>query len=517
MMRSTGPRTRVNARTTRSGLAALAALALLLLAGGARADGVAGLIGLLQPGSRPQLGLGGDPFLSPLADGSGWWTAADLALPPGTRVGYGLSAPLPAAGSLDSRALEMVSTGALRLRGRELKLAGLAGTRSESGQFSGSSGEVSLSGQGARLDGAARLTGLVPGTTLQGIAPLWSEGGGALHSTTGLGLRVAPARALSAQTHWARVRAPEQFSSDLFGEPVAASLNLFAEQWQTDVRIAPLSRLAFEGTWARSDFSPTAPRSYAFDYQLQPRGRANVSQASAEWRATPSNRALVRWSESWLDAGGDALWGGQRFGQLNYARAASRAWLLGLEHTSRTSRVFADAEVVSANGSARGSVESWPFTSVTVALLGLRGIATAQATADWWRLHVAGEHTVRGTLRASGGLSWYDANASGTLVTWRPTFLVFGQSDLQSSALPWRRAQLGLAALGLHWGMRLLSGSLEIQQPVFAKVFTIAGSGASGGGVGSAPGAAGASSLGSPARVSRTAATQIRISIERRM
>jgi hypothetical protein len=502
----------------RSAGAILLTVALLLGGGRAHAEGMAGLIGLLQPGSRPQLGLGGDPFLSPLADGCGWWTAGDLALPVGARVGYDFSAPLPADGSLESRALECVSTGALSLRGRELKLAGRAGARSETGEFSGDPGQVSLSGRGARLDGAARLSGLVPGLTLQGIAPLWSEGGRALRSASGMGVRVVPNRALAVQTHWARVRAPEYFSSNLFGESVAASLNLLAEQWQTDVRFAPLSRLAFEGTWARSDFSPTAARSLAFDYQLEPRGRANVSQTSAEWRATPSTRALVRWTESWLDAGGDALWGGERFGQLNYARAASRAWLVGLERATRRSRAFLDAELVSATCSARGSIESWPFTPVTVDLLGLRGIGTATGTASWRRVHIGAERMLGHAMRASGGLSWYDANVAGTLATWRPTFLVFGQSDLQTSALPWRRAQLGLAAIGFHWGSRLVSGSIEIQQPVFAKKFpSVSSNGGLGGSVSGGGFGASAPGVGTAHRSGWSAATQLRISIERRL
>src|SRR5881409_562303 len=29
---------------------------------------------LLQPGSRPAVGIGGDPFLSPLEDATGWWS-----------------------------------------------------------------------------------------------------------------------------------------------------------------------------------------------------------------------------------------------------------------------------------------------------------------------------------------------------------------------------------------------------------------------------------------------------------
>src|SRR5437867_9836073 len=55
----------------------------------AKAETGGEIFDLLQPGSRPAVGVGGDPFLSPLDDATGWWSEFDWAAGRSLRVeGY---------------------------------------------------------------------------------------------------------------------------------------------------------------------------------------------------------------------------------------------------------------------------------------------------------------------------------------------------------------------------------------------------------------------------------------------
>lgn len=485
--------------------AALALAAVLAAAAPARAQTLAGLVEILQPGSRPAPGLGGDPFLSPIGNDAGWWAGPGLVEPRGTQFEAGWSAPLPGSGTLDSRRLAWTGVGAWRGSAGVLRVGARASALAGESRLAGDLGTLRLASRGRRLEGGARFSGLTPGLTLQVAGPLWSEGGSARFSSAGVGARLAPARWIAAQARVEDLRARQHFDSDLYGEPISAALDLAGERWQADARVLGAGGLALEGSVARSRYAPDARGRAEAGYAFRPAGTSDLDQASLSWRATPLTRLLARWTRSAFEVEGDAVWGGVRFGHVTYARAESRGWLLAVDRRSSRARLLLDAEWVEAGGAARGSIEAWPFTEATADLLGLRRIGRASAEARWWRVHAGLEQRLGGALRASGGLAWYEARADARLESWQPTFLVFGVTDFRRDAMPWRGAQLAIASLGLRAELRGVSAAVEIQQPVFGRVWERTASAAYGGGGAGAPGAGGASSghrdLGTQVRV----------------
>src|SRR5207244_832645 len=84
---------------------------------------------LLRPGSRPELGLGGDPFHSALEDTWGWWVAAGLAERPGAGAEARLAEPLSLGpsgrdGRWSETDLAWSTVSEWRLGGRTVRAAG---------------------------------------------------------------------------------------------------------------------------------------------------------------------------------------------------------------------------------------------------------------------------------------------------------------------------------------------------------------------------------------------------------
>jgi hypothetical protein len=137
---------------------------------------------------------------------------------------------------------------------------------------------------------------------------------------------------------------------------------------------------------------------------------------------------------------------------------------------SHGSRWLFDIEAVRANARARAELETWPFTSATIDLLGMRRIYRVRGEAQWHRAHVGFVHPIRNTL-VSAGLSGYDIAPAGTVESWRPVFLVFGGADRQHDTLDTNRLQLVALSLGFGWTAGGTRVDLAAQQFVFAKAF----------------------------------------------
>ncbi len=457
-----------------------AVLAMLLAAGVARGDGLAGLLGALQPGARPAPPLGGDPFRSPLVDDTGWWAASALASPRAARIEAEWRAPVHGASSADGRTFAWSSTRDAAWKRGTWRWAVGASQLAGRGRVGGDAGAVRLETSGARVDGGLRVRDVAPGLTLQAAGPLWSESGSARSRGAGLGARWTPHEACAAQAHWESFHVPERFASTLRGEPVGASLNLAGERWQADALVHAPGALTIEGSAARSRWRPRDARRPALDYQLEPAGDGGVEQVSATVGRAP-RRAIVRWTHERFDVSGDGCWGGERFARLSYLRGDVHAWLAGVEQSSGGRRVLLDVERGELSATGRATLETWPFTEPTIDLLGLRRIGRMQASAEWWRAHAAAEHALGRAWTLSGGASWYDVTFTGQLDSWRPAFLALGVADYRTDALPWTRAQLALLSCGVAWRGRAMGAALELQQPVWGRAFAAEGAAGSDG------------------------------------
>ena len=460
------------------GIGALVALA--LVTGAAGAAGGTDVLDLLQPGTRPRVGLGGDPFLSPFDDGYGFWGDVHFTTAGSNRLDARYSAPfLLDAGRGGARVerseLAWTAAGGWSNAGRAIHLAARVVGVDWTSSWAGSPGPVHLGGRGAQLILGTRLTDPLPGLTVQGYAPVVNAQGGRT-ADGGLGLRYRRGSHFAVQGAWSRTSAAEQLGSALYDEPVAASLNLRANRYAMDGRWRPWGRFEAEYSTSWNFYGVIEPRDTTLVYNLSPGGRTATQQAGLVWGGAGRSRVLVRWSQTLVNLDGMMSWGGVRFAQLPYLSGNLSSWLTGFEHgDAARGRWLVEAEVVNLSAHGRGEVESWPFTSVLTNLLGVRMIGRANAEARWTRLHAALQRPVRSGLRLEGGLTWYDARPRATLVTWRPAFLVFGQEDLQEHALEVHRVQAGAVSLGMLAQFGGLIGQIQLRQFVMAKMFRTGG------------------------------------------
>jgi hypothetical protein len=464
----------------RLGVALLTPLVLALaLAAPARA-GAGDLFDILQPGTRADAGLGGDPFLSPLDDACGYWS--ELAFTGGwaNRWEASLSAPIQlwsseAHGLAGSSTVRWTSTAGTVAGGRRLLGAvRVAGPRWE-GAWRGDPGPARIGGSGALLQLGARLEDVLPGLVVQGTAPV-VRGAGEIAAAGGLGMRYRLGERLGAQVSWSRSHVPERMDSDLYGEPISASLNLRTDRYAADARARPWSGLQAEYSGSWSFHGEISPRDSARAYEIAPGGTATNHQVTLGWGAPGNRRVVARWTRARFALRGTASWGGLRFAQLNVLAGSLTSWLAALDlPAGERTRWVLDAERASLNARGRGEVEGWPFTSTLGDLLALRMIGRATADANWTRWHVGVDRAVTRHLGVETGAAWYDIRPRAELTTWRPMFLVFGQTDVQVHELDARRVQLGALSLGLRTRGAKWAAAFEVRQFVFARTASARG------------------------------------------
>jgi hypothetical protein len=427
---------------------------------------------LLQPGSRSSVGLGGDPFLSALFDETGWWATVDPAESGIMRIEGAIGEPIPSSGtdrqgaygyeSVAAEATWRPSFGARRLT---------LGVRAQNPDWSSvwvsSSGTVRIEEARPRARVGARLSDHRGRLALQGTARFLDSGESA-NAFERLGLRVSPTRLLRLQADYGKDASLASIQSSLYDAVWGAAFNCETRTARVAVRLELPRDTAIEWAHLSADYSPDAAISRAHEYQLAPAGEASRDEITVLWRPVPAQTILARWSGLGLDATGEAFWGGERFGLLNYARGYLRAWLLGFEARRERSRFLCDVELASGEMSGRARVETWPFTDVTIDLLGVRRIYEWDCSGEWMRIHGAAERAVAGRHRVRGGLSWYRLWPHAALDDWSPAFLVFGSRDRKHWDLEIKRADLSIVSLGSQIDLRAVRVRFDVQQILYA-------------------------------------------------
>jgi hypothetical protein len=446
----------------------LAALA-LGLAGPARAWDSGAVLDVLRPGSHASVGLGGDPFLSPLEDHDGWWSRLDLGAPAGSLFELDSSRPIGLAqtNGFESLNAKWVTSATGRLANTAWTVGmGLDRPRWHSG-WEGGSGGLTLEGSGTGAAIGTRVTWL-PGLTWQLTGATGSGTAGRPHASFGAGVRYRHAGSVL-QAAWQRAPRLDQLSSTLYGEPIGLSTNLVLESQRLDGRCALGFGVALEGALARARWVPVDAPDAALTYHLSPSGTSALDQLGLRWRSRPV-AALVRWTQFTPDLAGDLAWGGQSFGGIDYARATLESWLAGLETQGHGCRSLAEVEHVRLAVRARGELESWPFTSTLVDLLGQRSIFRATGSVEWERWHLAHERPLGRRARGRAGAEWIEIRPAAEIESWRPAFLVFGKTDDRVDVLSVDRVRLGVVSLGLALPTGWIDLDMGLEQCVFARL-----------------------------------------------
>jgi hypothetical protein len=356
----------------------------------------------------------------------------------------------------------------LWLAGRRCAVGGRLSGTNWSATWADSSGRIHTGESGPRLDLGARVPELVRGLTAQVTVPAWNPAGGRT-AGVGIGVRWRGPAFLLTQAAFERTRVPEVAAFDLYQSPWSVPLNLYSYRYSLDGQARLPAHFALDGSWSHSTYQEAEPRTLEQVHELAPGGTSRQERVTVRWGDDRRTRALARWSHFDLDLRAVASWGGELWGDFSYARAQVHSWLAGLEHRRPGgSRWLLEVESAHAEGKGRASVETWPFTSTAVALLGVTRIYRAQGSADLVRLHAGFERSLGAGVHGQAGVSWYDLDTEGVFESWQPVFLVFGKTDDRCDTLDVTRLQLAAVSLEFRaeWGRT--GAGLQLQQFVYA-------------------------------------------------
>lgn len=452
-----------------------AGLSLLIAFTGARPSSDGLVLDMLRPGTRTAVGLGGDPFLRTTGDETGWWGSfMDL---PGRALSIDGSFGKPltegitgdwGAVSHDQVALRFSHEDARRdLR---VRFGGTLLRPHTIGAWDGANGEFRVADAEARAEGGVRITHFRRRLDIQATVPLWREDRNMPAPAGRVGIRWRPMPSWVFQAEGGRAADLQIVAFEVEGEPGAASLNSWTEntRWEGAVDLPAGFRIAGAAEWAR--YREIEPVRTAPEYQLLPYGTGSLRQAEALWGGGKRVRLLYRWTSREYALEGEAYWSYERFGLLSYCDVELESHLIAAEGGAGGFRWVVDAERVRASGGARGKVEFWPFTEALIDLVGPRRTYRIVGDAEWFGLHAGIESDGARRLRWRAGLNGYDIYPEFCVESWRPAFLLFGQSDYEKDDLNVERLQLGALSLGAEFDTRGFTARLEIQQFVFARV-----------------------------------------------
>ena len=448
------------------------------------------LFDLLQPGSRAELGIGGDPFLSPLNDQTGWWSWVPAVPVRTVRAFASAGEPIPRTSTEDDGMVAGRSIGAdvygaaasrwdrtIFLSARIRNPRWVTAWRASSGQA-----RIERSQPRAHLGG--RIAALPLRAAVQATLPIWDNDAGLVDSRFfRYGLRVSPTGWFTAQFDLGRERFGADFQSSLYGAEWSTTIRCACTSRRIAARVRAPARIELEYGHSDTRYSSDEGVAGQLDYQIIPDGSSSRDEASIVWRATRRARWLVRWTRADLDIGGNAYWGGQRFGVLNYARGELTSLLSAWDFEPHGRiRCLADFERVWAGLDGRARFEAWPFAETAIDLLGPRRTFRMASDGGWIRSHAAVEMPPQRWGRLRFGTTWHRILPGASLDDWSPAFLAFGATDREHRELEVRHLDLVSAAMGIEWRVGESVVAIEAQQLIAASAHETSGSGGDGGG-----------------------------------
>jgi hypothetical protein len=465
-------------RDTRPGLGsgrAVAAVVAVLLAwsvapsaGAVPADAI---INLLHLGSRPDLGLGGDPFLSPAARQTGWWRQDVLDEPSDLRVRSDQHRPVTRRLSGGDTEFQYVAT---TVEGRQalsawdrtfrlgVSLSSVRATAASDGDMS----SIGWSDDGASATVVARLENLVRGLDLQAEAPILSSSSRHGGDVASYGFHFSPATFLQWSSRWSTRHDGNTLDAELDGELVISPLNLRADAVEHRGRVRLPGGFAFEAGITESDYREDAELASS-DYEFLPTAWSMSRQQSLEWEHRRGWRALVRHSDLAMTVEGAGYWEGQRYLRLSHTDAAVESYLAALQiPVGARSRLVIDAETAEFDAFARIDVDSWRFASWEVAWLGAKKVVQLDGAGRWRRYHV-GYDGPWGAWSLGAGVTWYDIRPDAYSESWIRIPFARPQ-DYEKTTLGTPRLDLGAVSMRAErvFGSTLVAA--ELHQFVYA-------------------------------------------------
>jgi hypothetical protein len=414
------------------------------------------ILDVLQWGTRPAPGLGGDPFLSPSLRQTGWWHQGLLDDAPDIQLRHEQYLPITRRlsggdGELESACTRLGGRYSLKRWGRRLGLGLSLTSIDASANLEGDLASLDFGENGASAGALARLERLAPGLDLQVGAPLGESS--SRHSGDGLvcGFHYVLENRLHLLSRWSRWETQEPVFARLDDETVISPLNLQVDTFQHEGRLDLWINLAVEVRISESNYHPRYGLADV-DHEFLPQAWSISRQQSLEWGTAGGLRLLVRHSDAQLNAGGGAYWEGQRYLRLSHTKARLESYLAAIQLSPGPGRrVFADVEFGDLEAFVRVDLDSWRFASWEQAWLGAKKIVQIDGQGRWERYHLACEGPWR-AWSLGGGLSYYEIRPAAYSESWIHIPLT-SPRDYERVDLATTRLSLG--AVSLQAGRRV--------------------------------------------------------------
>ena len=221
----------------------------------------------------------------------------------------------------------------------------------------------------------------------------------------------------------------------------------------------------------RYTLEPSTGQLSASEFELVSNGR--FRQELGELAVNLSERwsARLAYRQGGLEASGDFFNYGQKFGKVTQGHVNYSSVAGGLGFHSPSGALFLDYEHFDVSDSLRGHVESWPFVSTILTLLGDRTYfrVTGGATVD--KLCLAYSRDCRNGGKLASGVTYFHVVPSGKWETWEPLLWVFGVKNFRRHLSSITEADAILLSLGGKRPLRNLtfSGSVSQLIPVYVE------------------------------------------------
>jgi hypothetical protein len=428
------------------------------------------ILDFMHLGSRPALGLGGDPFLSPSLKQTGWWRQEILDEDPEVQLKNYQFLPVTRRLSAGDSELELAYTQlggrySVEGRGRQLSLGLSVTSIRASAAVDGDLSSVNLAENGTSVGALARLEDLLPGLDVQLALPLGQSS--KRNSGDGLffGAHYCFRDRLQLASHWSRWDTQEAIVAVLDDETVSSPLNLDVDTFHHQGRLDLPLGFSLEARISESNYQPQ--HALMDDgYDFQPEAWSMNRQQSLEWVRNDRLRLLARHSDVQLQADGAGFWGGQRYLRLSHTQARMESFLGAIQVSLGSGRrVFMDVEFGDYDAFARMDVDSWRFASWEQAWSGAKKIIQLDGTGTWERYHLAYQGPW-GAWSVGGGLSYYDIYPDAFSESWIHIPFLRPQ-EYEKSVLASPRISLGAVSLQAERWLGNVFLSAELHQFVY--------------------------------------------------
>ena len=441
-------------------------LLVFLGVGKAQARPADSILNFLQQGSRPDLGLGGDPFLSPLLRQSGWWDQDlldDLSdvqlrnyqyLPVTRRLSGGDS-------EIEFAYTQLGGRYVVERWDRKLHLGLSITSARASAELNGDLASVGLGESGGSLAGIARLEQIVPGLSAQISFPLGESSSRRSGEGLRYGFHYALMERLFLTSAWSRWDSQESILAQLDDEVVDSPLNLKVDNIHHGARLNIWRSLAFEMSLRESDYLASNELSGG-EYEFLPEAWSMSRQQSLEWGGESGLRVLLRHSDAQLNGSGGGYWAGQRYLRVSHTHADLESILGAIQISmGQRRRLIADMEFGDFDAFGRIGVDSWRFASWEQAWSGAKKVIQVDGKGRWERYHV-GYESPWGAWDLGGGLSYYEIYPQGYSESWIHVPFLRPQ-DYEKIGLSTSRLSLGAISLRAlrRFGRFEISGELH--------------------------------------------------------